>query len=228
VGLLHQVGSSSGSAGDVRSGHGSPPTCLDCESLLVGPVSAGHLHKEDTRADHTGGMCDPFSHPSNGRAEILGGDEGTLYALQQQQQPQHIPGGGGVLTAPCQISPSRNNHSSSCSRVACSPAGGNSSSSNTEARQYGLTSGPSVESAGGRLGTCVLRVCGLALLHPVLSGQHVPALTRLLSATSLGRSIIRPLLRSEVRHRGATRWCRRGGGGVVRLNKTESQFVCCP
>jgi hypothetical protein len=73
----------------------------------------------------------------------------------------------------------------------------------------------------------VLHVCGLALLHPVLSGQHVPALTRLLAATSLGRSIIRPLLRSEVRHRGVPGWLRtlRGGGGQRPFSTLEGECV---
>lgn len=41
-------------------------------------------------------------------------------------------------------------------------------------------------------------VVGLALLHPNLSGQMGPALSRLLSRSKLGRSILRPLLRTEV------------------------------
>ena len=38
----------------------------------------------------------------------------------------------------------------------------------------------------------------LVLLHPNLSGHQVPAFTRLLAGSSLGRSMLRPLLRSEV------------------------------
>ena len=41
-------------------------------------------------------------------------------------------------------------------------------------------------------------VIGLALLHPNLSGQMGPALSRLLARSKLGRSILRPLLRTEV------------------------------
>lgn len=43
-----------------------------------------------------------------------------------------------------------------------------------------------------------VQVCGLGLLHPSLSGHQVPAYTRLLSASVLGRSMLKPLLRSEV------------------------------
>ncbi len=46
---------------------------------------------------------------------------------------------------------------------------------------------------------CALQVLGLALLHPNLSGHQVPAFVRLLAGSSLGRSMLRPLLRSEVR-----------------------------
>jgi hypothetical protein len=44
-----------------------------------------------------------------------------------------------------------------------------------------------------------VEVLGLVLLHPNLSGRQVPAFTRLLAGSSLGRSMLRPLLRSEVR-----------------------------
>lgn len=43
-----------------------------------------------------------------------------------------------------------------------------------------------------------VEVVGLALLHPNLSGHQVPPFTRLLGGSSLGRSMLRPLLRSEV------------------------------
>jgi len=43
-----------------------------------------------------------------------------------------------------------------------------------------------------------LRVIGLALLHPDLSGSLGPSMTRLLARSKLGRSILRPLLRSEI------------------------------
>lgn len=43
-----------------------------------------------------------------------------------------------------------------------------------------------------------VQVCGLGLLHPSLSGHQIPAYTRLLSASVLGRSMLKPLLRSEV------------------------------
>jgi len=39
---------------------------------------------------------------------------------------------------------------------------------------------------------------GLALLHPDLSGSLGPSMTRLLARSKLGRSILRPLLRTEV------------------------------
>ena len=39
---------------------------------------------------------------------------------------------------------------------------------------------------------------GIALLHPNLSGQMGPTLSRLLARTKLGRSLLRPFLRTEV------------------------------
>jgi hypothetical protein len=55
------------------------------------------------------------------------------------------------------------------------------------------------ESPQGQLPRVVYpEVVGLALLHPSLSGQMGPALSRLLSRSKLGRSILRPLLRTEV------------------------------
>ncbi|KAG2496113.1 hypothetical protein HYH03_005716 [Edaphochlamys debaryana] len=44
----------------------------------------------------------------------------------------------------------------------------------------------------------VPHVLGLALLHPNLSGALGPALSRILATSHLGRSILRPLLRTEV------------------------------
>lgn len=58
---------------------------------------------------------------------------------------------------------------------------------------------------GNRSGTglsarpAVADVAGLVLLHPNLSGHQVPPFTRLLAGSSLGRSMLRPLLKSEVR-----------------------------
>ncbi|KAF5832211.1 Alpha/Beta hydrolase protein [Dunaliella salina] len=43
-----------------------------------------------------------------------------------------------------------------------------------------------------------LRVTALALMHPDLSGSLGPSMTRLLARSKLGRSILRPLLRSEI------------------------------
>jgi hypothetical protein len=48
--------------------------------------------------------------------------------------------------------------------------------------------------------TSSVRVLALCLLHPSLSGHQVPAYTRLLSASILGRSMLKTLLRSEVGH----------------------------
>lgn len=59
--------------------------------------------------------------------------------------------------------------------------------------------GSSVSSLAG---SAVLReppqIAGLVLLHPNLSGHLVSAFARLLSKTQLGRSMLRPLLRTEI------------------------------
>lgn len=41
-------------------------------------------------------------------------------------------------------------------------------------------------------------VLGVVLLHPNLSGVMGPAFSRLLARSKLGRSILRPLLRTEI------------------------------
>lgn len=71
--------------------------------------------------------------------------------------------------------------------------GSNSSSGDGGGGGSGGSSG-----AGGDHAAVDIKVAGLVLLHPNLSGHQVPAFTRLLAASSLGRSMLRPLLRSEV------------------------------
>lgn len=44
----------------------------------------------------------------------------------------------------------------------------------------------------------VPQVLGLVLLHPSLSGVIGPAFSRILARSKLGRSILRPLLRTEI------------------------------
>lgn len=41
-------------------------------------------------------------------------------------------------------------------------------------------------------------ILGIGLLHPSLSGHQVPTFTRLLAKSKLGRSMLRPLLRTEI------------------------------
>lgn len=45
---------------------------------------------------------------------------------------------------------------------------------------------------------CMPVVLGVVLLHPNLSGVMGPAFSRLLARSKLGRSILRPLLRTEI------------------------------
>ena len=63
---------------------------------------------------------------------------------------------------------------------------------------------------------------GLGLLHPNLLGQMGPTLSRLLARSTLGRSILRPLLRSEVgevANRGAWHHAERLTPEVLELYK---------
>jgi hypothetical protein len=58
-------------------------------------------------------------------------------------------------------------------------------------------SGGSSSSTAGVAGSVGVEVVGLAQLHPNLSGHQELPFMRLLATSSLGRSMLRPLLRSE-------------------------------
>jgi hypothetical protein len=73
--------------------------------------------------------------------------------------------------------------------------GGSSSVTSSGGGDDGAALGAAAAAADGSVG---VEVVGLALLHPNLSGHQVPPFTRLLASSSLGRSMLRPLLRSEV------------------------------
>mmetsp|Transcript_18106 Transcript_18106/g.38963 ORF Transcript_18106/g.38963 Transcript_18106/m.38963 type:complete len:770 (+) Transcript_18106:366-2675(+) len=85
-----------------------------------------------------------------------------------------------------------------------SSAGGASNSSAHHRRCVSLpgpaSSGASASNAHSAVTGAIAwpHVLGMALLHPNLSGQMGPALSRLLARSKLGRSILRPLLRTEV------------------------------
>eukprot|EP00775_Hariotina_reticulata_P013357 gene13357-13485_t len=61
-----------------------------------------------------------------------------------------------------------------------------------------VTTSKRASSCGSDAESAAVHVEGMALLHPNLSGHQVSAFTRLLVGSSLGRSMMRPLLRSEV------------------------------
>lgn len=66
----------------------------------------------------------------------------------------------------------------------------------TNNRNGGISGGSNGSSAGSN----GVDVVGLVLLHPNLTGHQLPAgVTRLLAASGLGRSVLRSLLRNEVR-----------------------------
>jgi hypothetical protein len=96
-----------------------------------------------------------------------------------------------------------------------SPRGGSrlSRSFNSNNNSYGSQDGGgssdgAAAAAGGGAGSSIgVEVVGLALLHPNLSGHQVPPFTRLLAGSSLGRSMLRPLLRSEVSYQAGDVTC---------------------
>ncbi|MEW5319945.1 MAG: hypothetical protein WDW38_011055 [Sanguina aurantia] len=63
---------------------------------------------------------------------------------------------------------------------------------------YSRHRGSRSESSCGPAVLCMPIVLGVVLLHPNLSGVMGPAFSRLLARSKLGRSILRPLLRTEI------------------------------
>jgi hypothetical protein len=119
--------------------------------------------------------------------------------LQQQQQhsQQQYDSQSSVTLTP----PPRQHPMSSCRWQVNRP------SPAQQAAGLAAASRGNVSTSSSRVGcvddnvSAAVHVEGMVLLHPSLSGHQVSAFTRLLVGSSLGRSMMRPLLRSEVRPR---------------------------
>jgi len=133
-----------------------------------------------------------------------GGPSASQQQRPSQPQQQLQEAGSLVLKPPLPQSPFSASSSSSGTqaRAGTAPPHTNGVRAPRGLRSSGSGShGSGVGSSpwGSSSGTAVdIQVVGLVLLHPNLSGHQVPAFTRLLAGSSLGRSMLRPLLRSEV------------------------------
>lgn len=133
-----------------------------------------------------------------------GGPSASQQQRPSQPQQQLQEAGSLVLKPPLPQSPFSASSSSSGAQARAGTApphtngirvsrglkniGGSGSHSSGGSSPWGSGSGSAVD----------IQVVGQVLLHPNLSGHQVPAFTRLLAGSSLGRSMLRPLLRSEV------------------------------